>query len=517
MDINDYINRLGFKINPFQYTNADKEIDYLDKYFISPDYFEDVWGDPNHPVSNIVYAPRGAGKTAQRIMIEKRASKFDNLLAITYANHDLSQFSKISDVNISYHYTYLNRLLILSFFSKLSQMDSFDYSNTFNFSERQFLYKLCRIYLFETPASFPKQAISSLKTIEDKLLDVWKNFKEPIAKIISEISKKNGVEIDISGFEIDKKYELTHKDNFFNLLVYLKKIGIDNIYFLVDKVDEQDLTGNDPKASYQLIAPLIKDLELLEAPGICFKFFLWDALKGYCAVDARPDRVFSYELKWTFNQLQEMLNKRIQAYSENRHLDFVTFFSHPKYLGRIILFSEGSPRDCVRICNTILSEQFRQNPNQNTFSDSVVNDSLDIFCKQKGLEFITNPNNYKYLTKTNLVSFTIEELVVKKVASDASAIRNIINPWTTAEFLKKIGIIQKKGAKRAVNEYAFQDIRIARLACPSLNIDEFIENKVRRCTHSNCKNIMYRDFDRKTYNCPECNTLVGAGLLPVAQ
>ena len=43
MDINDYINRPGFKINPFQYTNADKEIDYLDKYFISPDYFEDVW------------------------------------------------------------------------------------------------------------------------------------------------------------------------------------------------------------------------------------------------------------------------------------------------------------------------------------------------------------------------------------------------------------------------------------------------------------------------------------------
>ena len=506
MDINEYINSLGFKINPFQHTNADKEIDYLDKYFISPDYFEDVWGDPNNPVSNIVYAPRGAGKTAQRIMIEKRAAKFENVLTITYANHDLSQFRKIGDISLSYHYTYLNRLLLLSFFSKLSEMDSFDYASTFNFSERQFLYKLCRIYLFDTPASFPKQAISSLKTVEDRLVDIWKNFKEPIAKIIKEISKSKGVEIDLSGIEIDKKLELSHKDNFFNTLIYLKKIAIDSIYFLVDKVDEQELTGNDPKASYQLISPLIKDLELLETPGICFKFFLWDALKIHCAVDARPDRVFSYELKWTFNQLQEMLNKRVKAYSENKHSDFSIFFSHPKYLGRIILFSEGSPRDCVRICNTIISEQLKFNPRLKVFSDDVVNNSIDIFCKQKGLEFITNANNFKYLTKTNSVSFTIEELVVKKVASDASAIRNIINPWTTAEFLKKIGIIQKKGAKRAVNEYAFQDIRIARLACPSLNIDEFINQKVRRCEHSNCKNIFYRDFDRKPYNCIECNT-----------
>jgi hypothetical protein len=64
----EYINSLGLNENPFQYTNADKEVELIDQYFIYPDYFEDVWGDPQNPVSNIVYAPRGGGKTAQRLM-----------------------------------------------------------------------------------------------------------------------------------------------------------------------------------------------------------------------------------------------------------------------------------------------------------------------------------------------------------------------------------------------------------------------------------------------------------------
>jgi len=508
MKLIDYVKKLGFDTNPFQYTNADKEVNYIDKYFISPDYFEDIWGDIENPVSNIIYAPRGAGKTAQRIMIEKRAKEFDNVITVTYTNHDLTEFKKIEDVSISYHYQYLNRLLLLSFFDRLSFLDDFDYLDTFNYNERQFIYKLTRIYLYDTPASFPKQAINSLKTIEDRVVDLWRNFKDPIAKVIKEISSEKGLKVDLSSIEIDKKLSLSHKDNFFNILSFISKLQIDTVYFLVDKVDEQTLTGNDPKASYQLIAPLIKDLEILEHERIGFKFFLWDALKPFATVDARPDRVFPYEINWTFNQLEQLLNKRVKTYSNNKVTDFSKLFTEEKYLGRVILFSETSPRDCIRICNTILSEQFKSNPDSLVFEPNIVHLSIDKFCKTKGHELIFNQSNFNHLTKTGGASFTIDELVVKKVGGDAAAVRNIINPWTTSEYLKKIGIVQKKGKKRSVNEYAFQDIRLARLACPTLEIQDFIDKKVRRCPQPNCKTISYRDFDRKKYNCLECNTLL---------
>lgn len=128
-----------------------------------------------------------------------------------------------------------------------------------------------------------------------------------------------------------------------------------------------------------------------------------------------------------------------------------------------------------------------------------------MFCKEKSEELITNPSNFKYLIKTNQVSFTIEELVTSKVAADSPAIRNIISPWTVAGYLKKIGLVPRRNAK-AVNEYAFQDIRIAFMSCPTLNLSEFIEKKVRRCKTNTCKTIFYREFDTKKYCCPECNT-----------
>jgi hypothetical protein len=504
MAIEQFINNLGFETNPFQYSNADKEVEYLDAYFIKPDYFEDVWGNPYNPVSNIVYAPRGGGKTAQRIMIEKRAKESKNILAITYTNHDLSEFKKIEDVNLNYHLTYLNRLLLISFFNRINDAD-FNFDFTFTFSERQYLYKLARIYLYDTPASFPNQAILSLKTLEDYAVDLWKGFKEPITNVIKQISKSKGLEVDLSKIEIDRKLELSHKDNTFNIIALLKKSGYNSIYILIDKVDEQNLTGNNPVASFTLISDLIKDLELLETPNLSFKFFLWDALKPYAVEAARPDRVFSYNLNWTWSQIVLMLSKRAEAYSNGKIKNFESLFDNRRSLGRIVLFSELSPRDCVRICNRILSEQFKENQNSKTFSETAVNRSIEFFCREKGQELIVNSTNLKYLTKTNKVSFTIEELVTAKVAADSPAIRNIINPWTTAGYLKKIGLVERKNAK-SVNEYAFQDIRLAFMATPTLNLDEFINLKVRRCETSTCKTFYYRDFDRKPYNCPECNT-----------
>lgn len=501
----EYIKHIGLDENPFQYTNADKETNLIDQYFIYPDYFEDVWGDPAAPVSNIVYAPRGGGKTAQRLMIEKRAEKYDEILTITYTDHDLSGFKSINEIGLSYHLEYLNRLMLLSFFNRLHTMNDFQYTSEFSFSERQFIYKLCRIYLFETPASFPKQAINSLKTAEDHALDIWNKFKEPIANVIKAISKAKGAEIDISKIDLDKKLQMSHKDNFINIKEFLNRLGLSTIYILVDKVDEQSLTGNDPKASYAFISELIKDLELLETDGMGFKFFLWDALKPFCTKDARPDRIFAFTLKWEFSQIRTMLNKRLEAYSSNRIKDASSLFDNEKGLGRAILFSEFSPRDCIRICNRILSEQFKANESSKHFNLSVVNESIDLFCQEKVSEFLQSQSNINHLAKVNGTSFSIEELVTKKVAADSPAIRNIILPWTSSELLRKIGLVNRKG-KKAVNEYAFTDIRMARFACNAMNMENFIAEKVRRCKTDTCKSFAYRDFNKKQYTCIECGT-----------
>ena len=113
MTIQQFSNQMGFVSHPFYSVNADQETIQLEEYFIIPDHFEDLWGDPYLPFSNIIYAPRGGGKSAQRIMLEKRAEAAQDVLPISYINHDLSKFTKIDDINVNYHLFCLNQLSFL--------------------------------------------------------------------------------------------------------------------------------------------------------------------------------------------------------------------------------------------------------------------------------------------------------------------------------------------------------------------------------------------------------------------
>ncbi|MCR3757452.1 hypothetical protein KYB31_00415 [Clostridium felsineum] len=78
-----YFKEHGFKQDPFASTNALHE-DFLEEYFITPPYFYSLIGSTTNPKSTFVIAPRGTGKTAQRIMIEKMSEHEEGLLTIVY-------------------------------------------------------------------------------------------------------------------------------------------------------------------------------------------------------------------------------------------------------------------------------------------------------------------------------------------------------------------------------------------------------------------------------------------------
>ena len=63
--------------DPFKSVNATEERLFLPEYFVAPPFFESVWGNPKATRSCVVFAPTGAGKTAQVIMIQDRAATRD--------------------------------------------------------------------------------------------------------------------------------------------------------------------------------------------------------------------------------------------------------------------------------------------------------------------------------------------------------------------------------------------------------------------------------------------------------
>ena len=90
-----------------------------------------------------------------------------------------------------------------------------------------------------------------------------------------------------------------------------QKIGFRSVYVLIDRVDEAELTGNDAQASFKLVEPLLRDLELLEFKGLGIKFFLWDQLESFYVDIGRKDRVQEESLDWDEDMLKNMWQKRL--------------------------------------------------------------------------------------------------------------------------------------------------------------------------------------------------------------
>lgn len=78
-----FLGSRGFLENPFILTNADEETNLSD-YFVPPPFFDAVMGSASELKSCTVFAPRGGGKTAQKVMIEG-ASRMGALSITFYA------------------------------------------------------------------------------------------------------------------------------------------------------------------------------------------------------------------------------------------------------------------------------------------------------------------------------------------------------------------------------------------------------------------------------------------------
>lgn len=109
----------------------------------------------------------------------------------------------------------------------------------------------------------------------EKFKDFWRKNVGFMESVVNFLLKSYGIDaIDLPDVkQEEKRLAETYKYQLESLLKLVKKLHFKSIYILIDRTDETEQTGNDPEATYRLIQPLIKDLELLGIEGYGFKFF----------------------------------------------------------------------------------------------------------------------------------------------------------------------------------------------------------------------------------------------------
>lgn len=109
----DFLKSIGFRQDPFASTNAADE-PLIEEYFVQPPFFPAVVGDPAHPKSNVVFAPRGGGKTAQKIMIEKFSQEKQDFICIAYDKFPVDQLKSPKDASAEFHLSNISRAILLA-------------------------------------------------------------------------------------------------------------------------------------------------------------------------------------------------------------------------------------------------------------------------------------------------------------------------------------------------------------------------------------------------------------------
>mgnify|MGYP000923229143 CR=1 FL=1 len=488
MSLEKFLANLGFDSDPFAKTNADEE-ERLPDYFIRPPFFSSILGETARPKSAVVFAPRGGGKTALRIMLEKASCVRDDFLCVTYNQFDLTG-RKLSEVDLGYHHRSITRLVLVGLLSWIAERGLGGLSD----SDRHILYLLVKEHLGAIDRSLLNQAISSVKNVKDKALDFWNSVTQLaglglnlIQNILQLVPKP------VSSGETEQALG-SYLDQLRFMASLAPKLGIKSIYVLIDKVDETALTSAAPNA-FKFIRPLLTDLTTLELPGYAFKFFLWDKLAEDYRAASRPDRINSYDIHWTIDQLKEMLSKRLATYSGGQVTTLDQIAASGPHVGlheTCVILAYSSPRNVIRLCKEILDQQAELDPTADKLSDEAISRGVEVFAQKYSSE-VLGSQVLRDIKKAKRIDFTVRYLSADVFKVTQQSGLNKVQTWRRTGVVERIGTVQEKRGNKPSDLYGIVNPLVAKYVHADLSIFEFMQKKVRLCP--SCGAVVLRDFD----------------------
>ncbi len=353
-----WLETFGFRDNPFSSQEAGSEDpDRLNKYFVAPPYFDEILGSASAPQTTLIFAPRGCGKTAQRVMMDYNCR--NNLTRGSILSVPYTDFSQVMDhrevnrdpfrITSRHHAVEILKQAMLALAGFLAQ-------SPIALKVFSLLPDLDRIYLSWFVSTYSDyltfDQINTLSNAEILSLD------SAFSSSIGFLRDKERVPARMIQ-ALEARKEAPPAQLFNDLSRLLASLGFEAIYILVDRVDEFQETAADPTATVALIEPLLADLTLMELPRLAFKFFL--PLEMEDAIRARPavrlDRLSCRHLEWTDDSLLEVLRKRLEVFGNLPSLDAVCV---PELRGRVeremVEMARGSPRHLIRLAGLLLSE-----------------------------------------------------------------------------------------------------------------------------------------------------------------
>ncbi|KAA0260681.1 MAG: hypothetical protein EDM79_18620, partial [Chloroflexi bacterium] len=379
-----WVNYFGFQRFPFDRPEAGNEEfarpDFLASCFVEPRGFERVFGQADSPVTSLLFAARGTGKTACRVMMDyycqnglarlgsSKSGETNHVLSVPHVRldnvRDIARQSAKSDppeILVEHHVIEIMRQAMPAFVDLIAKnpifVDRIRALSKADFEDLSFYLILYSAYLTSPQKDFLRRFGVDMPPLENSM----KGF----------VGQAEARERPTSWEPVLYQQRvgaspLFHLERWARLM---PAIGIRAAYVLVDGVDELMESADDPQYAHYLIRPLLTHLRLMdETHHLALKFFLPSDMEQIVLSDPafRKDRGFVIQkLEWQKDDLIRILRERLNALRrpdyEIRDRTAAGFdaLCVPELRGQIeqniVEIVRGNPRRLMNFCSFMVS------------------------------------------------------------------------------------------------------------------------------------------------------------------
>ncbi|MBN1887700.1 MAG: winged helix-turn-helix transcriptional regulator [Thermoflexales bacterium] len=360
----------GFTANPFTQCEASQESG-LPKYFF--DRFHDaIKGTSRAPQTCFVFAERGSGKTAQRVMIEKTCQPLDrssDILAVPYVRftETIEQAGgDIQQVRLEHHIQQIVTLGVRQLLQVLFQKPRIflemlpEDRETLawflaNYGAAAWspllLLKLLRDWGAITPAVSSQHILQALekRDIHNLLSDDL--LEQPRGQMLARLVE----------MAPNPAFKTTSAVQLWSDFVSLAAAShCQAVYVLVDGIDELPETWDSPSTLANYIRPLTHNTTITEMPRVAFKFFLPADIEAEFDTVLRKGRFRAHKLAWSSQDLQAILGARLKYFSEDKYDSLGALAEadiNAEIDTRIVEYAVGSPRRLMALGRDLIEQK----------------------------------------------------------------------------------------------------------------------------------------------------------------
>lgn len=330
----EWVQYYGFRRFPFDRLEASNEEfaepGFLSSCFVEPRSFARILGQADAPVSALLFAARGTGKTACRVMIDYYCQNGQ-------VNTERRRVLERPSLVLSIPHVHLHRVLSAA----KERAPGLRMPNISAEDHALEILKRAMPALADALAKTPELSSEMKRLSREDHADLsWLmlTYSSYLTSAQAGFLAGLGVDTDIPervpiGFLADQKTSTRSRD-WFSVLAekrleassldhlaqwakLMRHLGFLATYVLVDGIDEFEESADNPTVGFEIIRPLLACLRLMdETPHLALKFFLPSDVKPLVDADntIRRDRGFVAEaIVWTNEDLTQILRRRLNV------------------------------------------------------------------------------------------------------------------------------------------------------------------------------------------------------------